>query len=79
MATFGRALVSLRIAVGLTQRELAFRLGVHESLVSRDERNEYQGLTIPRAAQILQVLGVKFSCAFQIDPKAGDGAAKEHA
>ena len=63
---FGRALVSLRIAVGLPQRELALRLGVHESLVSRDERNEYQGLTISRASQILQALGVKVSCAFEI-------------
>jgi hypothetical protein len=41
----GRSLVALRIALGLTQRELAARLGVHESQVSRDERNEYPRCT----------------------------------
>jgi ribosome-binding protein aMBF1 (putative translation factor) len=55
----GHLLISLRIARGLTQRELAERLGVHESLVSRDERNEYHGITLDRAARILDVLGVE--------------------
>jgi ribosome-binding protein aMBF1 (putative translation factor) len=52
-------LISLRIARGLTQRELAERIGVHESLVSRDERNEYHGITLDRAARILDALGVE--------------------
>ena len=38
----GQLLVALRVANGLSQRELAERLTVHESQVSRDERNEYQ-------------------------------------
>jgi DNA-directed RNA polymerase specialized sigma subunit len=54
----GRLLVALRIAQGLTQRELAERLGVHESQVSRDERNEYHGVTVDRANRILDALGV---------------------
>ena len=53
----GHLLISLRVARGLTQRELAERLGVHESLVSRDERNEYHGITLDRAARILDALG----------------------
>jgi len=52
----GRSLVALRIAAGLSQRELAERLGVHESQVSRDERNEYHGVTVERAARILEAL-----------------------
>lgn len=36
----GPLLVSLRIAQGITQRELAKRLGVDESQITRDERNE---------------------------------------
>ena len=52
----GRALVGLRIARGITQRELAERLGVHESQVSRDERNEYHGITVERASKILDAL-----------------------
>ena len=55
----GQLLVSLRIARGMTQRELAERLGVHESQVSRDERNEYHGITMERAGRILDALGVE--------------------
>jgi ribosome-binding protein aMBF1 (putative translation factor) len=55
----GQLLIALRIAQGLTQRELAQRLGVHESQVSRDERNEYHNITIERANRLLEVLGVE--------------------
>jgi ribosome-binding protein aMBF1 (putative translation factor) len=55
---FGRLLIGLRIARGLSQRDLAERLDVHESQVSRDERNDYHGITIERASRILDALGV---------------------
>lgn len=55
----GRLLIALRIAQGLTQRDLAERLGVHESQVSRDERNEYHGVTVDRANKILEALGAE--------------------
>lgn len=55
----GGLLVSLRIARGMSQRELATKLEVHESQVSRDERNEYHGITVERAIRILDSLGVK--------------------
>jgi len=35
----------------MTERDLARRLGVHETQVSRDERNEYFGITLERAAK----------------------------
>ena len=53
----GRLLVALRIAAGLTQRELAERLDVHVTAVSRDERNEYHGITIERASRVLSAIG----------------------
>ncbi len=53
----GRMLVALRISRGLSQRELAERLGVHESQISRDERNEYHGITVQRVGKILDALG----------------------
>ena len=49
----GHLLISLRIAQGISQRDLAKRLNVHESQVSRDERNEYFGVTLERATKIL--------------------------
>lgn len=55
----GHLLVSLRVARGISQRELAGRLDVHESQVSRDERNEYHGITLDRAARVLEALEVR--------------------
>ena len=55
----GRLLIALRIAQGISQRDLADRLNVHESQVSRDERNEYHGVTVDRANRILEVLGAE--------------------
>lgn len=73
----GRTLVALRIALGLTQRQLAERLGVNESQVSRDERNEYQGITVDRASRILDALGVTLKSAFQTPIRVGDTATEE--
>jgi DNA-binding Xre family transcriptional regulator len=65
----GRLLISLRIYRGLTQRQLAERLGIHESQVSRDERNEYHGITVARASRILEVLGAQVaSTVVAVDP-----------
>lgn len=74
----GQMLVGLRIARGLTQRQLAELLGVHESQVSRDERNEYHGLTVERASRILDALRVRLDSRIEepVLPEkgAGDGA-----
>lgn len=61
----GRLLIALRIFCGLSQRELAERLGSHESQVSRDERNEYRGITVERASRILDALGVDVRTAVE--------------
>jgi len=63
----GHLLISLRISQGVSQRELAKRLGVHESQVSRDERNEYFGITLERAAKILDALDVHLRTKVQVD------------
>lgn len=55
----GQLLVSLRIAQGISQRELAKRLDVHETQVSRDERNEYHAVTLNRAIRVLKALDVR--------------------
>jgi DNA-binding XRE family transcriptional regulator len=63
----GHLLITFRIAQGLTQRELARRLGVHETQVSRDERNEYLGITLERAAKILDALSVRLRSQVAIE------------
>jgi ribosome-binding protein aMBF1 (putative translation factor) len=57
----GQMLIGVRIAMNLSQRELAEKLDMHESQVSRDERNEYYGITVERAARILDALGVEIT------------------
>jgi DNA-directed RNA polymerase specialized sigma subunit len=52
----GRILIGLRIARGVTQRQLAERLQVSESQVSRDERNDYVGITVERAQRVIRAL-----------------------
>jgi len=63
----GHLLISLRIAKGISQRELASRLGVHESQVSRDERNEYHGITLERAGRILDALKVTLNTKVEME------------
>lgn len=59
LAELGYFLIATRIARGVTQRTLAQRLNVHESMVSRDEGNDYHGITANRAGRILKALGVR--------------------
>ena len=61
--------IAVRIAQGISQRELARRLDVHESQISRDERNEYFGITLERAAKILDVLNVRLHTKVEVEPE----------
>jgi ribosome-binding protein aMBF1 (putative translation factor) len=67
----GQLLISLRIARGMSQRELAEKLDVHESQVSRDERNEYHGITLDRSARILEALGVELRSTVVVQSENG--------
>ena len=62
----GQLLIALRISKGITQRELAQRMGVNESQVSRDERNEYAGVTLDRAQRILEALQVTLTTSVRV-------------
>jgi hypothetical protein len=70
----GRSLIALRIARGLTQRQLAELLGVHESQVSRDERNDYHGITVERAQRILDALGARMKSTLELELPLENGA-----
>lgn len=64
----GQVLIGLRIARGMTQRQLAERLEVSESLVSRDERNEYHGVTVDRAMRVLDALEARLVTRVEVEP-----------
>lgn len=51
-------IVRLRIAKGVSQTELASRLGVSKQVVSRNEEDDYQGVGLERLQSILDALGV---------------------
>ncbi len=72
----GRTLIALRVARGLSQRQLAERLQVHESQVSRDERNEYHGVTLERATRVLDAMEVSLRSYFT-EPVLPPGEAAE--
>lgn len=56
----GDALVRARIAKGLTQRELAERLGVAEQMVQRDEQGGYERASVTRIADVVDALEYTF-------------------
>ncbi len=67
LTQIGHLLIALRIGSGLSQRDLAECLKVSEAQVSRDERNEYHGISIERAAKILSIFGVHLESKVQMD------------
>lgn len=52
-------IAKMRIAKGVSQTELAKRLGVSKQVVSRYEETEYQTVAISRLQEILDAIGVK--------------------
>lgn len=74
LTSIGRLLIALRIAQGLSQRDLATLLGVSEAAVSRDERNEYHGIGVERAQRILDALGAQLVTTVETlsPPQMGD-------
>ena len=52
-------IVKLRIAKGVSQTELANRLGISKQVISRYEESDYQTVGIARLQEILDAIGVK--------------------
>ena len=53
------ALIRARIAGGLTQKELATRLGLKEQQIQRYEATRYAGASLERVQAVAEALGVK--------------------
>ncbi len=52
-------IAKIRIAKGVSQTELASRLGVSKQVISRHEENDYQTVSIARLQEILDAIGIK--------------------
>src|SRR6266436_2961505 len=52
-------IAKIRIAKGVSQTELASRLGVSKQVISRYEENDYQTVAIARLQEILDAIGIK--------------------
>ena len=70
LSAVGTLLIALRIANSLSQRELAEKLGVSEAQVSRDERNEYHGITVDRAQRVLDAMNETLTSRVDVNPLA---------
>ena len=70
LSAVGTLLIALRIANGLSQRELAEKLGVSEAQVSRDERNEYHGITVDRVQRVLDAMNETLTSRVEDKPLA---------
>jgi transcriptional regulator with XRE-family HTH domain len=60
------ALVRARIAAGLSQRELAGRLGMKEQQIQRYEAEDYAGASLSRLREVMDALGVELEGDVQL-------------
>ncbi len=58
LADIGVELVAARIARGLSQRELAERVGVHQQQIARWEKERYACVSLARLSRVAEELGV---------------------
>lgn len=52
-------IAKIRIAKGVSQTELARRLGISKQVISRYEESDYQTVAISRLQEILDAIGIK--------------------
>jgi ribosome-binding protein aMBF1 (putative translation factor) len=57
-----RALVQARIAAGLSQKELAKRLGLKEQQIQRYEATGYASASLTKITEVIEALDIKIAC-----------------
>ncbi len=63
-----RALIQARVALGLSQRELAGRLGLKEQQIQRYEATEYASASLRRISEVINALGVDWAAEMTCSP-----------
>lgn len=65
-----RGLIAARIASGMTQGELAERLGLKEQQIQRYEASDYASASFSRIGEVVDALGVRIRSELRFDGKA---------
>lgn len=65
-----RALIQARLALGLSQRDLAGRLGLKEQQIQRYEATEYASASLRRINEVVHALGVDLAAEMTCSPTA---------
>jgi len=63
-ASVGAEIFAARTAAGLTQKELADRVGMHQSAIARLEDADYKGHSLKTLRRIASALGKRVEIAF---------------
>lgn len=66
ISEIGFKLIEARIVQGLSQRELADRLGMKEQQVQRYEQDQYQSASLARCAEIAAALDIDLDAQFEV-------------
>jgi ribosome-binding protein aMBF1 (putative translation factor) len=67
-----RALIQARIAAGLSQKDLAQRLGLKEQQIQRYEATEYASAKLGRLQQIMGALGIRLRLEGELVSQGGE-------
>ena len=70
-----RALIQARIAAGLSQKDLAGRLGLKEQQIQRYEATEYASASMARVSAVIQALGLRVRGEISLERDLTGGAA----
>lgn len=70
-----KALVQARIASGLSQKELAEKLGLKEQQIQRYEATEYSAASLSRIKEVIAALGIKVREEIFLPPNASSVGA----
>jgi ribosome-binding protein aMBF1 (putative translation factor) len=63
-----KALIQARIAAGLTQKQLAEKLGIKEQQIQRYEASDYAGVGLDRIQDICKALGISVKSSLSLRP-----------
>jgi HTH-type transcriptional regulator/antitoxin HipB len=61
------ALIKARIALGMTQKELAEKIDTQEQQIQRYEANHYHAISFNRMMKVVQALGISFKNSVEIE------------